>query len=213
MFEQPTYVVLEIPSPVAEGIRAWRERFDPIVATFPVEITVIGSSGVGPLARDQDPAAVFATLDETDGAGELLASHEYADDGEYAVTVTITDDELDSVAATFMVSVANVTPVVDAGPDRTEQEGDVILLGTSFFDAGTHDTHTATIDWGDGTIEAGGVVEVPYGPFDGVLMTRDYTPLDPKAAERKYYAPGVGPVLVVGLAGSREELIRFESAG
>ena len=56
-------------------------------------------------------------------------------------------------------------------------------------------------------------VDVPYGSLDGVLVTRDYTPLDPKAAERKYYAPGVGPVLVVGLAGSREELIRFESAG
>ncbi len=56
-------------------------------------------------------------------------------------------------------------------------------------------------------------VDVPYGSFGGVLMTRDYTPLDPAAAERKYYAQGIGPVLVVGLSSGsgREELIRFES--
>ena len=55
-------------------------------------------------------------------------------------------------------------------------------------------------------------VAVPYGSFDGVLVPRDSTPLDPKAAERKYYGLGTGPVLVVGLSGSREELVSFESA-
>lgn len=56
-------------------------------------------------------------------------------------------------------------------------------------------------------------VDVPFGSFGDVLMTRDHTPLDPKAAERKYYAKGIGLVLVVGLASGsgREELIRFES--
>ena len=55
-------------------------------------------------------------------------------------------------------------------------------------------------------------VAVPYGPFDGVLVTRDSTPLDPQAAERKYYGLGTGPILVVGLSVSREELVSFESA-
>ena len=36
-------------------------------------------------------------------------------------------------------------------------------------------------------------VEVPYGSFDGVLMTKDTTPLEPDVLEHKFYAKGVGP--------------------
>lgn len=55
--------------------------------------------------------------------------------------------------------------------------------------------------------------EVPFGPFDNVLMTKDTTPLDPDVLEHKFYAEGVGPVLVLGLSGGggREELVSYES--
>jgi hypothetical protein len=55
-------------------------------------------------------------------------------------------------------------------------------------------------------------VSVPYGHFDHVLMTKDYTPLDPSLLEHKFYAQGVGPVLVLAVSGGsdREELIRFD---
>jgi hypothetical protein len=54
-------------------------------------------------------------------------------------------------------------------------------------------------------------VEVPFGSFNDVLMTKDFTLLDPDVLEHKFYAKGVGPVLVVGISGGsdREELIRF----
>ena len=54
-------------------------------------------------------------------------------------------------------------------------------------------------------------VEVPFGSFKDVLMTKDFTPLDPDVLEHKFYAKGVGPVLVVGISGGsdREELISF----
>jgi hypothetical protein len=54
-------------------------------------------------------------------------------------------------------------------------------------------------------------VEVATGRYQGVLMTKDYTPLQPKTLEHKFYAKGVGPVLLIGLSGGRfeEELIRF----
>jgi hypothetical protein len=57
-------------------------------------------------------------------------------------------------------------------------------------------------------------VSVPYGSFANVLMTKDYTSLDPKLLEHKFYARGVGPVLALAIAGGsdREELIRFERA-
>ena len=56
-------------------------------------------------------------------------------------------------------------------------------------------------------------VEVPFGRFRRVLMTKDYTPLEPAVLEHKLYARGVGPVLVLSLSGGGggEELIRFHS--
>jgi len=56
--------------------------------------------------------------------------------------------------------------------------------------------------------------EVPYGRFEHVLLTKDYTPLDPTILECKFYAPGVGPVLVLAVSGGagREELVSFEAA-
>jgi len=37
-------------------------------------------------------------------------------------------------------------------------------------------------------------VTVPYGSFDHVLKTKEWTPLEPGLVEHKYYAPGVGQV-------------------
>lgn len=53
--------------------------------------------------------------------------------------------------------------------------------------------------------------EVPLGSFDAVLMTKDTTPLEPDVLEHKFYAKGVGPVLVLAISGGsgREELLSF----
>src|SRR5215213_6017581 len=40
---------------------------------------------------------------------------------------------------------------------------------------------------------------VPYGSFDHVLVTKEFTPLEPGYVEHKYYAPGVGQVSGGGL--------------
>jgi hypothetical protein len=57
--------------------------------------------------------------------------------------------------------------------------------------------------------------EVPAGAFDRVLMTRDWTPLEPKTVEHKFYARGRGPVLTLDVSGGsgREELLRFTRGG
>ena len=53
------------------------------------------------------------------------------------------------------------------------------------------------------------VVEVPHGAFKDALLTRDTNALEPDVAELKFYAPGVGPVLTLDIAGGagREELV------
>ncbi len=53
----------------------------------------------------------------------------------------------------------NVAPVVDAGPDQVVFEDDTVnLAGASFTDKDILDTHTATIDWGDGSPVGPGAV-------------------------------------------------------
>jgi hypothetical protein len=37
-------------------------------------------------------------------------------------------------------------------------------------------------------------VNVPAGTFEGVVVTEDWTPLEPKVREHKYYASGLGVV-------------------
>lgn len=57
-------------------------------------------------------------------------------------------------------------------------------------------------------------VSVPAGDFSGVVVTRDTTPLDRLSVENKYYAPGVGNVLVVDLVtGDRTTLRRVTLPG
>jgi hypothetical protein len=58
-------------------------------------------------------------------------------------------------------------------------------------------------------------VEVPFGSFQDVLLTKDFTPLEPDVVEHKFYAQGVGPVYVVQVSGgsSTEKLITFEPGG
>ena len=118
------------------------------------------------------------------GSGTVSGSHVYADNGVYTVTVTVTDFEATAGSDTLSITVNNLAPTVDAGTDQTTDEGDLVLLDpATFHDQGTADTHTATIDWGDGTpIETGTLFETPFGPpgstagADGTVMGPTSTP-------------------------------------
>lgn len=56
---------------------------------------------------------------------------------------------------------------------------------------------------------------VPFGRFDGVVVTREWTPLEPETVEEKYYAPGIGLVLEVVTDGGdgRLELVEHTGSG
>ena len=64
MFEELTYVCLDVPEPVASQVlairRAQRDRFR---AALPAEITIAGSGGVGEFEPAQDPDRVFRVID------------------------------------------------------------------------------------------------------------------------------------------------------
>ena len=123
-----------------------------------------------------EPVAV----NQMSGSGSLSASHTFADDGMYTVTVTVIDDDGGSAMQQFTVTVNNVAPTMAAVPNITTDEGTFISLPPATFTdpgfdltaAGTEENFTATIDWGDGTTEPVGDITLTEVPgSEGVLTT------------------------------------------
>ena len=106
-------------------------------------------------------------------------------DSTWRRSVTVRDDDGAAASDTLIVTVSNVSPLVDSGSDRivdlrnfvalpvsdffdlfNEDVGthSLLRLAGSFVDPGAFDTHTATIDWGDDTTESVPVTERSFGP-------------------------------------------------
>ena len=100
-------------------------------------------------------------VDETPNIpqGEIAGSHVYGDHGEFVIAVQVCDDADTCDSAQVTATVLNVAPTVDAGPDQTIEEGGSVAVDATFTDPGVADTHTATIDWGDGNQSTGLVDE------------------------------------------------------
>jgi PKD repeat protein len=110
------------------------------------EVTFSGSGS------DPDGGTVSVHWDFGDGetAGDTFSpSHTYADDGNYLVTLTVTDESGLSTTDTLWVRVQNVAPDVDAGPEQTVEGGDVVQFNGSFSDPGILDTHSIEWQFGD----------------------------------------------------------------
>jgi len=60
-------------------------------------------------------------------------------------------------------------------------------------------------------LSRGEQVQVPFGHFRHVLLTKNFNPLEPRVLEYKWYARGIGPVLELGVSGGsdRAELLRY----
>jgi len=102
-----------------------------------------------------DGSSSAATVDQ--GAGTFTASHQYLDDDPtgtssdvYSVTATVTDDDTGVGSASAGVTVGNIAPVI------TSLTGDDVAgsVSVNFTDVGSNDTHTVSIDWGDGDSES-----------------------------------------------------------
>jgi hypothetical protein len=57
-------------------------------------------------------------------------------------------------------------------------------------------------------------VQVPFGHFRGTVMTRDFSPLEPRVGELWFYARGVGGILALDISDGdhREELVSVTHA-
>jgi len=131
-------------------------------------------AGLDRVANEGDVVAFSGTIDDPDtptghaitwdlgdgatASGTLTPTHTYADDGIYLVTLTVTDTSGLGDSDVLTVTVDNVSPDVDAGPDQTVDEGEEVNFGGSFTDPGSSDTHTITWDFGDGGTTIGTLV-------------------------------------------------------
>jgi hypothetical protein len=122
------------------------------------------SGGVGPYTVSVDWGDGSTPSSFTAAAGAISAAHTYANDRAtaYSVTVKVTDSAGGSASGTFSVTVKNVAPAVSI---TTPTAGTIFKTATSFSlsasfsDAGKSDTHTCSINWGDGSSSAGTVSE------------------------------------------------------
>lgn len=55
-----------------------------------------------------------------------------------------------------------------------------------------------------------GTADTPYGSFDRLVVTTNWTPLEPKIVERKFYAAGIGLVSETFDAGPAEVVVLIE---
>lgn len=86
------------------------------------------------------------------------ASHTFVDDDPttspsdlYTITLLASDDDTGTATATEQIRVADLAPVVTVDPISATTENVAITMTSTFTDAGVADTHSAVVDWGDGT--------------------------------------------------------------
>ena len=114
-----------------------------------------------------------ATVAFAAGQGTLGAVHTYADNGTYTIAVGVTDSSGLAGQATAVVNITNVAPSITPTADQTVSKlAPLSLEAATFTDpgftsapAGTEETFSATIDWGDGTLQDGQVT-VTQGSVD-----------------------------------------------
>ena len=145
----------------------------PTVSPGPVPLVTEGSATLG-IASFTDPGADTHTalVDPGDGSGTKPAlvmvdgtvsfEHIYPDDGEYTVTLWVTDDDGEVGQASWKLNVKNAAPTLSAGPNAAIDEGDTWLGGGAASDVAA-DTLVITVDYGDGS------------PSEGVALAADGT--------------------------------------
>ena len=80
------------------------------------------------------------------------------------ISLRVTDNGGTPSTATSTVTIVNVAPTVGATGDSVNVD-EIATVAATFTDPGSADTHTATIDWDDGTaIEDLGPVTSPFSP-------------------------------------------------
>lgn len=120
----------------------------------------------GPYAGSEGASVTLSAAGSTDPDGDALeyawsfgdgatgngasVSHTWAQDGEYTVTLTVTDSRGLTSSAATTAQVANVPPAIGVFAGATLLPGERYSASGTFTDPGA-DAHSATVDYGDGS--------------------------------------------------------------
>jgi hypothetical protein len=105
----------------------------------------------------------------------------------YTIGIQVTDDDTGSVSAATTVTVNNVAPLITTFNAPVINEDGSATISGSFTDVGTLDTHTVTINWGDGTSSAATVDSVART----FSATHQYLDDNPTATASDVYTVGI----------------------
>ena len=103
------------------------------------------------LGAGTDPGSACTWANASSVTGASVTCN---DDGSYTLTLTVNDGHNAAVAATATLTVANANPsvAITAPADAsTFMVGATVSVAAAVGDPGANDTHTCSIDWGDGT--------------------------------------------------------------
>lgn len=163
---------------------------------------------------DPDSTSWIGTVDYGDGTGiQPLAlnpdntfnlSHQYKDEGQYAVTVTIADNQgaTGQVTAIVMINEINPTVIISAPSINPVQVGTPVTFTSTFSDPGSSDIYNAIWDWGDGSSSPGTVTQ-QNGLMSGSVID-----------SHTYANTGVYTVTLTvsdGVGGSTTQAFQYES--
>ena len=121
--------------------------------------------------------AVFAwspgdRVDAPSSASPLLVG---LDDGTESLNLTVTNSHGIAADDSTQVTTRNLAPTITSARTDGQLTSRTVALAAGVTDPGLRDTHTATVDWGDGVIETAAVV--PSGAGDGgssLQVAHDY---------------------------------------
>jgi PKD repeat protein len=91
--------------------------------------------------------------DGTGATGTLTPTHSYADNGDFTVTLTVTDANGGVGTDWLVVTVDNAAPELGAFADQTLTAGETLTISGVLTDAGVLDTQTVVIEWEAGVTE------------------------------------------------------------
>ena len=91
------------------------------------------------------------TIPLNTGATNFQIIHEYDNDGNYPISVTLTDDDGGSVSDSTSISVSNADPqaTLNLSANAVDEGTEFTLFGI-ISDLGLNDTHNVTVSWGNG---------------------------------------------------------------
>lgn len=114
-------------------------------------------------------------------------------------TAEYEDGEVTTTAGSFLAGVDGAQP------------GLIMLAEPAVGDAYRQEFYVGEAEDMGEVVALGGTGTTPFGSFEDVLTTRDWTPLEPEVTEEKQYAPGVGAISAETVDGgdAKIELVEF----